>query len=328
MSSDSAQRRFPDFIIAGAMKCGTTSLHFVLDAHPQVFIPKPEIFFFDLDDWIEHPDFCYYQNGRWVQRVYDPQSPELLDWYARFFADARPDQLVGEDSTTYLPSPAAPKRIAEFLPQAKVILLLRDPASRAYSHYWHLVRTGRCGVSFERALQQSPHGMLNRGCYKPQLEHMKRWIPEDRLLVLSFEDYTANMQPVINRVTTFLGLSEKIDVASVKSHRNPGTMPRSLPLHLLCNRVVGPLNHHEYSQHLQTEGASPPKPPLSYYAKRGLKKLHRVVNRSKPGKPPAMKAETRQMLDRMYQRVNAGLADLAGEPLDASWYKSQGEALG
>ena len=56
----------PDFIIAGAMKSGTTTLHNILNEHPDVFIPDSEIHFFDMDDVIEHPEFNYFINGKCI----------------------------------------------------------------------------------------------------------------------------------------------------------------------------------------------------------------------------------------------------------------------
>ena len=137
------EHRLPDFIIAGAMKSGTTSLHQILASDPRIFIPGREIFFFDMDDLSLHSDFWYRDGDGWLTQRYSPSDPGTLAWYAAFFAAARDSQWIGEDSTSYLASAKAPERIATFLPNAKILLLLRDPAARAYSHYWHLVRTGR-----------------------------------------------------------------------------------------------------------------------------------------------------------------------------------------
>ena len=99
----------PDFIIGGAMKSGTTSLHQILDKHPEVFMSHGEIGFFDIDNIIEHPDFSFFdKKNKWnTQRI--ENGPELLwSWYYKKF-EASNGQLKGEDSTTYLASPIAAK---------------------------------------------------------------------------------------------------------------------------------------------------------------------------------------------------------------------------
>src|SRR5262245_3229839 len=98
------EERFPDFIIAGAMKSGTTSLHQILASDPRIYIPDEEIFFFDMDDLVQHPAFFYPTPDRWLTQSYQPDNPRTRAWYSGFFAPAREDQLIGEDSTTYLAS--------------------------------------------------------------------------------------------------------------------------------------------------------------------------------------------------------------------------------
>lgn len=130
--------RLPDFIIAGAMKAGTTSLHHILKHHKHVFLPEDEIFFFDLDDIQQHPDFFMDARGKWIFHDYERHYQDYLEWYSSFFESADDGQVIGDDSTTYMASRKAPQRIARLLPDVKLIFMLRDPVVRAYSHYWHL----------------------------------------------------------------------------------------------------------------------------------------------------------------------------------------------
>ena len=124
--------RLPDFIIAGAMKSGTTSLHQVLASDKRIFIPSREIFFFDMDDLSLHPDFWFREGNGWLTQTYSPRDPRTLAWYSAFFAAAGDSRWIGEDSTSYLASARAPERIASLLPKANILLLLlRDPAARA-----------------------------------------------------------------------------------------------------------------------------------------------------------------------------------------------------
>ena len=113
--------RLPDFMLIGAMKSGTTTLHAYLSRHPGLFLCTPkEPGFFSRDE--------RYARG--------------LDWYRELFTDAQPEQLCGEASTCYSRWPhfenAAP-RIAADVPGAKLLYITRDPVERAYSHYRHLM---------------------------------------------------------------------------------------------------------------------------------------------------------------------------------------------
>ena len=121
----------PDLILVGAPKCGTTSLHAMLALHPDVFIPEYEVFFFDVDDVMIHPDFFFHRSGSSFHD-YEGEFEEYLAWYRSLFTSAEPGQIIGEDTTTYLCSHYAPTRIAELLPDVKLIALLRDPVDRAY----------------------------------------------------------------------------------------------------------------------------------------------------------------------------------------------------
>ena len=124
-----------DFVIFGAMKSGTSSLHRTLDAHPDVFIPNVEVHYFDIDDIFQHPDFFVHTPGTWhIPRFGPPDS--YRRWYDAFFEEAKAHQLVGEDSTTYLASAEAARRLAVASPSVRIIVMLRDPASRCYSQYW------------------------------------------------------------------------------------------------------------------------------------------------------------------------------------------------
>jgi len=160
--------RFPDFIIGGAPKCGTTSLHFILAQHPDIGIPHDEVFYFDADDPIVHPDFLHAKTHTLKWWDPDPSSHSNLSWYAGRFAEFKDKALVGEDSTTYLMSDVAAGRIDKLLPDAKIIFMLRDPVKRAYSQYWHLMKTGRVSQTFEEILISHPSVLLG-STYTPNI---------------------------------------------------------------------------------------------------------------------------------------------------------------
>lgn len=199
-------RRLPDFLIIGAQRCATTALHEVLAAHPRVVTAaEKEVHFFDLQ----------FDAG--------PQ------WYANRFGPARRCDLVGESSPYYLFHPLAPARARQLIPEARLIVLLRDPVDRAYSHFNHERRIGAEQLSFEQALdaederlatnhsspmrwkksQQFNHrhfSYATRGRYVEQLDRWFTLFEPRQILVLLTEELVGEPDLTLNRVGVFLGL--------------------------------------------------------------------------------------------------------------------------
>jgi hypothetical protein len=121
----------PDFIIVGAMKAGTTTVKDYLRKHSNVFIPHDELFFFSSSD---------YNKG--------------LTFYSKYFEDYSNEKIIGEKTTTYSYDLNTPGRIFEFNPEVKLIWVLRNPVSRSYSNYWHVVKQGKERLSFEDSIKK------------------------------------------------------------------------------------------------------------------------------------------------------------------------------
>ena len=102
----------PDFIIIGGMKCGTTTLHHILNTHPKIYMPQSEIHFFDMDDEEEHPEFIFNNNGELVRPNVEDDPEAYWEWYKTYF-DKAEGRLKGEDTTGYFTSEKAIKRISE-----------------------------------------------------------------------------------------------------------------------------------------------------------------------------------------------------------------------
>ena len=315
------EHRLPDFIIAGAMKSGTTSLHQILACDPRIFIPGREIFFFDMDDLSQHPDFWYRDGTAWLTQRYSPSDPRALAWYSAFFAAAEEAQWIGEDSTSYLSSAKAAQRIAELLGEARIILLLRDPAARAYSHYWHLVRTGRTTFGFEDALRFAPATMIHCSLYKPQVERFRAAFGKERLLILVFEEFVADVEGQVKLVYDFLGIPDPPDVGRVERHHNAALVPRWPRAQLWWNRVHRRfLAGDRYRRHLPNAPAAPQSPRVVRLADR----VFRAVNPSLPRRPPPMRPATRRMLNEYFAVQNEGLDKLVEKDLRQYWYRDQG----
>jgi len=200
-------RALPDAMIIGAMKSGTSSLHYYLTQHPQVIAPlRKEVHYFDLN----------FGRGE--------------AWYRANFGRAGQGGVNIDSSPYYLFHPQVPQRAHDLVPDAKLIVLLRDPVRRAYSHYWHERDKGREPLSFEDAIAAEPERIerdherlargeierseahqyfsyLARGRYAEQLERWLRVYPREQLLVLRFEDLVQDPLPVLNRSLGCLALS-------------------------------------------------------------------------------------------------------------------------
>jgi hypothetical protein len=199
-------RALPDAMIIGAMKSGTSSLHYYLTQHPQVIPPlRKEVHYFDLN----------FARGE--------------GWYRANFGRPGEPGLNLDSSPYYLFHPQVPGRAHALVPGAKLIVLLRDPVRRAYSHYWHERDKGRERLSFEDALAAEPERIgrageqlasgaierneshqyfsyLARSRYAEQIERWLRLFPRQQLLVLRFEDLAQDPLPVLNRSLQYLGL--------------------------------------------------------------------------------------------------------------------------
>lgn len=306
--------RFPDFIIGGAPKCGTTSLHFILDQHPKIGLPAEEIHYFDADDPITHPDFFFHKHGAMIHYDNRAENYEFLARYAAQFAPFADLPLVGEDSTTYLFSAVAPARIHARLPDVKLVFMLRNPVARAYSQYWHLVKSGRITCTFERALHEQPSVVLG-STYLSHLVRYRELFGADHVKVLLFEDFVADNQAAIDEVTDFLA-TDRMAVQPDASWFNKTYYPTTLRGQLALNRIGQHVVAWRYGNHLAS--------------RRGLgmrlrQKLHHLwftrVNPVflKAERPPPMREDTRTYLAEHFSRRNEGLSKFLGKDLAALW---------
>ena len=126
----------PDFFIVGAPKCGTTALANYLGQHPDIFMAKQKESHHFATDLIPYDDY-------WRNRNH----------YLKIFQEAKENQIIGEASVFYLLSQEAAKNIKKFSPNAKIIIMLRNPVDLLYSHYFQAVYNGRETITdFEKAL--------------------------------------------------------------------------------------------------------------------------------------------------------------------------------
>lgn len=212
------KRPLPDFLIIGAQKAGTTSLYEYLKAHPalQSNITAKEVHFFD------------------------EQYGKGLAWYRSNFPKEKKGLLYYEASPYYLFHPLAPQRIAEAIPDVKLIALLRNPVDRAYSSYQHQVRAGRETLSFEEAMEQEPSRLqgeaekitadpgytsynhrkfsyIERGKYIDQIKNWTRHFKKEQLLLLESESFWRDPDSTFREIFDFLGVEQAV-IKTAKKH--------------------------------------------------------------------------------------------------------------
>ena len=161
---------------------------------------------------------------------FDLNYEKGIEWYRNQFNEKQNSSMVsGEASPYYIFHPLAAQRCAETLPASKIIVLLRDPVDRAYSHFHHEVRRGREPLSFEEALDREAERLLGererliasplshsgayesysyqaRGVYADQLKVWVERFPRDRMLIVESESLYEDSETQYARVLEFLGL--------------------------------------------------------------------------------------------------------------------------
>ncbi len=236
----------PNFFIVGAPKAGTTSLYHSLDRHPQIYISpvkepcyfaseiRPENFSEEHAPRIrrEAQDLREYLNGPIREKRF---SGVVSDWddYLKLFQDATEKTAIGEASVCYLWSPTAAQNIISRIPNAKIIIILRDPAERAFSQYLHTVTAGLVHNSFREQVEQSVrspggkfdvfHPFLELGLYYQQVKRYLDLFPKQNLRIYFYQEH-AEMVPDILR---FLNVDSSLAPAAIERHLE-ARVPRAL----------------------------------------------------------------------------------------------------
>lgn len=219
--------RLPNFFIVGAAKAGTTSLYEYLREAPGVYMSP-----------VKEPG--YFSPA--VPDDYDGKVRDL-DGYLRLFRDAGEETAIGEATPFYLWDPESPHLIQKAVPEAKIIIMLRDPVERAFSDYLMMgAHYGFESLPFLEALQanarqrQSKWGMrlyLELGEYSCQVQRYLDVFGESKVKVVLFEDFKADTRDTVNDVLRFLEVPGTIDTEIAQVHN-----PYSVPKTQLAQRII------------------------------------------------------------------------------------------
>ena len=204
-------RLLPSVLVIGAQRCGTTSVHRALAAHPGVVPPRR-------GKGVHYYDTTAYTRG--------------LAWYRTHFPVDDGSNLAMESSPCYLFHPAAPTRVAADLPDVKLIVVLRDPVQRAISHHRHEVARGFEDLALAEALEHEDerlagavdllrhdasavhdgylhHSYKARGRYAEQLERWLQLFAREQICILDANLMFTDPQPAMESLTKFLGLDTR-----------------------------------------------------------------------------------------------------------------------
>jgi sulfotransferase family protein len=236
-------QRVPDFFIVGQPKSGTTALYEMLRHHPQIFMPE-----------LKEP---WYFAGDMLPRFQPPRSApplETIEDYRALFADAGEQQRIGEASSSYLLSRTAAARIAEVRPDARIVAILREPASFLRSLHLQLLRTHvesrktlRKAIGLEAARREGKR--IPRRSHRPQLllysdhvryvEQLRRYdelFPPEQVLVLIYDDFRRDNEGTVRTVRRFLGVDADAPVDVLDANPTTAQM-RSQQMDELLNVV-------------------------------------------------------------------------------------------
>jgi hypothetical protein len=232
--------RTPNFFLAGAPKAGTTSLYSYLAQHPEVYMsPIKEPNFFA--DEIRHQNFDPKARHGIVRGHRDlhqflagPMDDKrfggiVTEWedYCRLFANARNEVAIGEASVCYLWSPTAPERIAARVPNARILVMLRHPAERAYSQYLHGLSNGAIRSSFREHIQRNiryrstrfcvHYPFLEFGFYAEQLRRYQERFGRN-VWVGFHQDFQERPLEIYHDICGFLGITQEFSPGMDRRH--------------------------------------------------------------------------------------------------------------
>jgi len=236
------RRRWPNFIIVGAQKSGTTSLFRYLETHPDMVPPiTKELSFFDKN---------FHRGPQWYRLHFPFRTDDSLT------NGTGEKPFTGESSAYYLFHPLAPQRTAETLPQVKIIVVLRNPIDRAYSHYHHKLRRCQESLSFEEAIDAEAerlageeekicansgyrskahilYSYLARGVYLEQIQRWQQYFSADRMLIIESSRLFKHTADTYRQVLEFLGVRSwqpsefgRHFAGQYKTKMNPATRQR------------------------------------------------------------------------------------------------------
>ena len=219
----------PNFLIIGAMKSGTTALYYYLEQHPEIYMSP-----------VKEPNFFSSQ-----EQENAADTVTHIETYQHLFRGVSGERAIGEASHSYLYESRAAAQIRRYIPEAKLIAILRNPIDRAYSHFLHMVRSGTEPLDdFAQALQEEAGGIhkertfqdyIGRGLYYDQLKRYFGTFPREQVRVYLYEDLIGAPISTVQDAFRFLKVDDSF-VPDVSLRRNVSGHPKYKSLDRLLRR--------------------------------------------------------------------------------------------
>jgi hypothetical protein len=219
----------PNFLIIGAMKSGTTALYYYLEQHPEIYMSP-----------VKEPNFFSSQ-----EQENAADAVTNIGTYQDLFRGGSGKKALGEASHSYLYEPRAAAEIKRYVPEAKLIAILRNPIDRAYSHFLHMVRTGMEPLDdFAQALREEEvrihkertfQDYIGRGLYYNQLKRYFGTFPQEQVRVYLYEDLSGAPISTVQDAFRFLKVDDSF-VPDVSLRRNVSGQPKYKTLDGLLRR--------------------------------------------------------------------------------------------
>lgn len=180
----------PNFLIAGAAKCGSYTLYHYLGKHPDILMSS-----------VKEPAYFtkYYNKG--------------LDFYENFFKDYKGENAIGEATVEYMVCPEAPERIYKTIPDIKLIFTLRNPIERASSHYWHRIKTGHENRKFDEVIKGGKNEYpIRYGLYFTQIKRFLKYFPLDKMHFIILERFSNDPISGLKEIFKFLEVNYNFSI--------------------------------------------------------------------------------------------------------------------
>jgi len=225
----------PNFLILGAAKAGTTALYHYLQEHPEIYMSswkEPGFFAFEG----EQLDFCGPEDKNRINQW----SVTTIDGYSAMFKDVSNEKAIGEATPLYLYFPKSCERIKHYIPEAKLIAILRNPVERAFSNYVWTISDGVESLNFSQALQAEKRRINDnwgprwrykaQGFYYAQLKSYFETFDSRQIKIYLYEDFTSEPVALIQDLFRFLDIDDTFIPHMSRKYNVSGT-PRNKALH-------------------------------------------------------------------------------------------------
>ncbi len=229
---------FPDFIIAGSAKSGTTAIHLMLDQHPDVYMSAIKETNYFIHGYEPTRNYVEHRGHLTLENQSESDITDTLAKYETLFEGASKGQILGEASPWYLINDQVPKRIKSHNPDAKVIIILRNPSNVAFANLVHQIRDRAESLSVDQIEEVFNPEHYSKKDLHPFGSHLR--LPEysmhlpayletfdpNSLHIMIYEEFLSNRRQVVGELFDFLGLSNDVAI-DVDKRVNISGMPKS-----------------------------------------------------------------------------------------------------